>query len=103
MDTIPRSAMSGLTMRHGRKTMLSSSHISSYRRPAVWQTVVSTKGQVVIPKAVREQVRLQPGQRVTVVLQGGIISLVPQVPVTELRGIAKGIDVGEIREEGDRL
>jgi len=67
------------------------------------QTTVSSKYQVVIPKAVRERVSLQPGQKLTVIVKGGIIYLVPQVPLEELRGIARCLDVAGLREEDDRL
>jgi len=61
------------------------------------QTVVSSKYQVVIPKAVRERVHLQPGQKLAVVVRGGIISLVPQGPVADLRGMARGISTDGLR------
>lgn len=67
------------------------------------ETVVSSKYQVVIPKAVREQVRLRPGQRLAVVVRGNVISLVPVGPITELRGFIKGMDTSELREKTDRL
>ncbi|MFP3904928.1 MAG: AbrB/MazE/SpoVT family DNA-binding domain-containing protein, partial [Armatimonadota bacterium] len=41
------------------------------------QTTVSSKYQVVIPKAVRERIDLQPGQKLAVLLKGDVISLVP--------------------------
>lgn len=67
------------------------------------QTVVSSKYQVVIPKAVRERVDLRPGQELAVVVRGSVISLVPVGPVAELRGFAKGVCATGLREKGDRL
>jgi len=67
------------------------------------QTTVSSKFQVVIPKAVRERVHLQPGQKLAVLVRGNVISLVPVVPVTQLRGFLKGINTAGLREKDDRL
>jgi AbrB family looped-hinge helix DNA binding protein len=66
------------------------------------QTVVSSKFQVVIPKAVRELVDLRPGQRLAVILRGRVISLVPEVPLSDLRGFVKEIDTAGLREKADR-
>jgi AbrB family looped-hinge helix DNA binding protein len=67
------------------------------------QTVVSSKFQVVIPKEVREQLDLEKGQILQVVVRNGVITLVPDRPLVELRGFIKGIDDGGLRDEKDRL
>ena len=67
------------------------------------QTTVSSKYQVVIPKAARERVHLRPGQKLIVVVRGNVISLVLEVPVAQLRGLVKGIDATDLREKDDRL
>lgn len=67
------------------------------------QTTVSSKYQVVIPKSVRERVSLKPGQKLTVIVKGQIISLVPCPSLEELRGIAQGANTENVREEVDRL
>ena len=64
---------------------------------------VSPKYQVVIPKEVREQVALRKGSRLLVVVKGGIITLIPDRPLKSLRGFARGVTLGEIREKKDRL
>ncbi len=63
---------------------------------------VSPKYQVVIPRPVRDNLRLRPGQRMQVIEYDGRIELIPEKDITELRGFLKGIDVTIEREE-DRL
>ena len=67
------------------------------------QTVVSSKYQVVIPKEVREKIDLEKGQILQVVVRNGVITLVPDRPLSDLRGFVKGIDDAELRDEEDRL
>lgn len=67
------------------------------------QTVtVSPKYQVVIPKAIREAMRLQPGQKFKVIAYEGRIELIPDREITELKGFIKGIGTSFEREK-DRL
>ena len=66
-------------------------------------TTISSKFQIVIPKQVREKLRLLSGQRLQVLEKGGVISLVPEVPLKSLKGAAKGITSADIREKKDRV
>jgi AbrB family looped-hinge helix DNA binding protein len=59
---------------------------------------ISPKYQVVIPKAIRERLRLSPGQKVQAVLYGDRIELIPLQPARRLRGFLKGIDTTVPRE-----
>lgn len=52
---------------------------------------VSPKFQVVIPKKVREQLQLKPGQELLVYCFDGAIRFAPRRSIKELRGIAKGM------------
>jgi AbrB family looped-hinge helix DNA binding protein len=68
------------------------------------QTVtVSPKFQVVIPKEVRRQVPLHTGQKLTVAVKQGIITFLPDRPITAFRGFLKGMKIGPIREKRDRM
>ena len=67
------------------------------------QTVtLSTKYQLVIPRDVSQRLDLAPGMRLTVVEKGGILYLVPERPIEELRGIARGTKRKGLREKKDR-
>lgn len=63
---------------------------------------VSPKFQVVIPKQVREQLNIQPGQKVQVLVYQGQIMLVPILPMAAARGIARGIET-DVPREPDRV
>jgi len=63
---------------------------------------ISPKFQVVIPKDIRERMKLKPGQKVTVFLFENRIELVPVRPIREMRGFLKGIDTTVPREK-DRV
>lgn len=68
----------------------------------MYSVTVSPKYQVVIPKNVRESLKLQPGQKMQVVEYAGRIELIPERDIKELRGFLKGINTQFKREE-DRL
>jgi AbrB family looped-hinge helix DNA binding protein len=52
---------------------------------------VSPKFQVVIPKALREELKIEPGQELLMFSLDGSLRLVPRRSIKELRGIAKGL------------
>lgn len=64
---------------------------------------LSSKYQLVLPRATRERLRLQPGMKLTVVAKGGVILLVPERPMRAFRGVARGASAGGLREKKDRL
>ncbi len=63
---------------------------------------LSTKYQLVIPRDIRRRLELQPGARLTVIAKGGILYLVPERPIEELRGVARGTSRKGLREKKDR-
>jgi AbrB family looped-hinge helix DNA binding protein len=67
------------------------------------QTVtVSPKYQIVIPKSIRDALKLRPGQKMRAVEYEGRIELIPDRDIAELRGFLKGIDT-RVEREKDRV
>jgi AbrB family looped-hinge helix DNA binding protein len=64
---------------------------------------VSAKYQIVIPQDVRERIELKPGQEVVIIEKDGVIHVIPQKPIREMRGFVKGIDTSQLRDEEDRF
>ena len=64
---------------------------------------VSPKSQIVIPQDVRERIELKPGQEVVIIEKDGVIHVIPQKPIKEMRGFIKGIDTSQLRDEEDRF
>ena len=64
---------------------------------------LSTKYQLVIPREVRERLGLEPGAKLTVIEKGGVLYLIPERPLAELRGVACGTRRKGLREKKDRL
>ncbi len=63
------------------------------------EAIVSPKYQVVIPKEIRRELPIHKGQRLQVVAKGGVISLVPERPLSELRGLLRGASTAGVREK----
>ncbi len=66
-------------------------------------TTVSSKFQVVIPKEIRETLGLRSGEKLQVIAKNGVITMVPERRLRDLRGFVKGIDEAGVREKKDRL
>ena len=54
------------------------------------ESAITVKGQATIPKAIREHLRLKPGDRVKFFVHpDGSVVLLPKLPAAALRGIVK--------------
>ena len=63
---------------------------------------ISSKFQLVIPKAVREAMDLKPGQQLRVFASGDRLEMVPVKKLRSMHGFLKGIDTSVPRDE-DRV
>ncbi len=63
---------------------------------------ISPKFQVVIPKSIREQLKLVPGQKVQAIAYDDRIEFLPLHPARKLRGVLRGLDTSFERDESDR-
>jgi AbrB family looped-hinge helix DNA binding protein len=62
---------------------------------------ISPKYQVVIPSRIRKLLRVEPGQKVKVILYDNRIEMIPVQAVEKARGFLKGIDT-TVEREPDR-
>jgi antitoxin PrlF len=54
------------------------------------ESAITAKGQATIPKAIREHLRLKPGDRIKFFVHpDGSVVLLPKLPASALRGIVK--------------
>lgn len=64
-------------------------------------TTISSKYQVVIPRNIREQFHLKPGQKIMFIPYQKSIRLVIVPSIEEALGMFKGINTENLREEED--
>jgi|PlaIllAssembly_1097288.scaffolds.fasta_scaffold158703_2 AbrB family looped-hinge helix DNA binding protein len=64
---------------------------------------LSSKFQLSIPKAIREEMNLKAGQKFAIIPKGDTIVLAPIRTLEEMRGILKGADTSGYRDRTDRL
>jgi AbrB family looped-hinge helix DNA binding protein len=62
---------------------------------------VSAKYQVVIPRDVRDRLKLKPGQKVAVIEKDGVVHLIPIRPLKQLKGMTAESTRKNVRDEGD--
>lgn len=67
------------------------------------ESAITVKGQATIPKAIREHLKLKPGDRVKFFVHpDGTVVLLPKLPVTALRGMLKtkrrGVTIEDMNE-----
>ncbi len=64
------------------------------------QVTISPKFQVVIPRKIRDSLKLTPGQKMQVVQYGERIELIPHREVHEMRGFLKKIETEPNAQKG---
>ena len=60
---------------------------------------ISSKYQVVIPREVRKQFNLKPGQKLMFIPYNGTLRVVVVPAIKKARGMLKGMNTDKIREE----
>jgi len=63
---------------------------------------LSTKFQISIPKAVREEQHWEPGQEFVFIPKGKGVLMMPVPELNQLAGIAKGARTDDYRDRSDR-
>ena len=63
---------------------------------------ISSKYQVLIPRSIREQFNLKPGQKIMFIPYNNTLRVVIVPPIEEAEGIFEGIDTDPDREKEDR-
>jgi antitoxin PrlF len=68
------------------------------------ESAITVKGQATIPKAIREHLRLKPGDRVKFFVHpDGTVVLLPKVPASALRGMLKTQRTVSVDEMNDAI
>ena len=67
------------------------------------RVTVSPKYQVVIPKEIRKNMAVRPGQKLEVFFVEGVMEMVPVTHPKDLKGFVKGMKPGISRDEEDRV
>lgn len=63
---------------------------------------ISSKFQISVPKKIRDQLHIKPGQQFIFVLKGECLELVPKRTMKEMRGIMAGTNVKNVRDRSER-
>jgi AbrB family looped-hinge helix DNA binding protein len=64
---------------------------------------ISSKYQIVIPRAIREKWNAKPGQKVRLIIYGNRLEVVPVRDIKKARGFLQGMSSDIEREEADRI
>lgn len=64
---------------------------------------ISSKFQISVPKKIREQLQIKPGQQFIFIPKGDCLELVPKRNIKDMRGILKGANTKNTRDRGERV
>ncbi len=68
---------------------------------------VSSKGQIVLPSDIREELHIEKGRRMVVTIKDGVVVMKPLKKLSELKGVLAGTNkdldktIKELRKEWD--
>ncbi len=63
------------------------------------EAIVSSKGQVTLPIAMRTQLGISPGSHIHFEVRGQELIIKPELPISAYYGMLKGYDLGDIEPE----
>ncbi|MBS0358087.1 MAG: AbrB/MazE/SpoVT family DNA-binding domain-containing protein [Proteobacteria bacterium] len=63
----------------------------------MYKTILSSKYQIYIPKAIRDSLHLKVGQELVFIQDGNSLHLIPRRNIAEVRGILAGVNTQNIR------
>ena len=66
------------------------------------ESAITSRGQTTLPKAVRETLGVQPGDRVRYIVENGAVRILPVRPINRLYGILKHHGPAVTLEDMDR-
>jgi len=64
---------------------------------------VSKKYQVVIPEKLRKDAKIRPGDKMVAIAKHGVLQYVPVRSLKETKGMVRGLDSKNLRDESDRF
>ncbi len=73
-----------------------------FKNDRMTTVTLSQNYQVVIPKKIREMLKLKPGQKIQIIAYEDRIECILLNEINDLRGILKGVN-NEIERDDDRL
>lgn len=68
----------------------------------MFSATVSSKYQIAIPKKIREQLLIKPGQQFIFITKGNCIELVMKRGIEDVKGLLAGANVNNVRDRNDR-
>lgn len=64
--------------------------------------IVSSKGQVTLPSAMRALLGISPGSHIQFEVRGKELVIKPEVPMSAYYGMLKGYDLGDVEPEKEK-
>lgn len=69
----------------------------------MYTATISSKFQISVPKKIREQLHIKPGQQFVFIPKGKCLELVPKRNIDDMRGILAGVNTKNTRDRGERI
>lgn len=63
---------------------------------------ISSKFQISIPKKIREQLHIKPGQQFIFIAKGECLEIVPKRDIKEMKGLLAGANTQNVRDRSER-